>query len=62
MGSLQVNRNGVVNTSLYACFKEELLKTAKFADDEDAEKVIRSMFKEGLIYESKPGFFRRVGS
>ena len=43
-------------------FKEELLKTAKFTDDEDAEKVIRSMFKEGLIYESKPGFFRRVGS
>jgi len=43
-------------------FKEELLKTTKFADDEDAEKVIKSMFKEGLIYESKPGFFRRVGS
>ena len=45
-----------------AYFKEELLKTTKFADDEDAEKVIKSMFKEGLIYESKPGFFRRVGS
>jgi len=43
-------------------FKDELMKTTKFADDEDAEKMIRTMFKEGLIYESKPGFFRRVGS
>jgi len=41
-------------------FKEELLK-AKFTDD-DAEKMIRTMFREGLIYESRSGFFRRVGS
>jgi replicative DNA helicase Mcm len=41
-------------------FKDELLK-AKFTD-EDAEKMIKTMFREGLIYESKPGFFRRVGS
>ncbi|MDV3243790.1 MAG: minichromosome maintenance protein MCM [Nitrososphaerales archaeon] len=41
-------------------FKEELLK-AKFADD-DAEKMIKAMFREGLIYESKPGFFRRVNA
>jgi replicative DNA helicase Mcm len=41
-------------------FKEELLK-ARFTD-EDAEKMIRTISKEGLIYESKPGFFRRVGS
>jgi replicative DNA helicase Mcm len=41
-------------------FKDELLK-AKFTD-EDAEKIIRTMFREGLIYESKPGVFRRVGS
>jgi replicative DNA helicase Mcm len=41
-------------------FKEELLKT-KFSD-EDAEKMIKTMFREGLIYESKPGFFRRVGA
>jgi replicative DNA helicase Mcm len=40
--------------------KEELIK-AKFSD-EDAEKIIRTMFREGLIYESKPGVFRRVGS
>jgi len=41
-------------------FKEELLK-AKFSDD-DAEKMIRTMFREGLIYESKTGFFRRVNA
>ena len=41
-------------------YKEELLK-AKFSD-EDAEKMIKTMFREGLIYESKPGFFRRVNA
>ncbi|MDG6954048.1 MAG: minichromosome maintenance protein MCM [Nitrososphaerota archaeon] len=41
-------------------FKEELVK-AKFSD-EDAEKMIRTMFREGVVYESKPGFIRRLGS
>jgi len=41
-------------------FKEELMK-AKFSD-EDAEKMIRTMFREGMVYESKPGFIRRLGS
>ncbi|MDA4121337.1 MAG: minichromosome maintenance protein MCM [Thaumarchaeota archaeon] len=40
-------------------FKEELIK-AKFAD-EDAEKMIRTMFREGMVYESKPGYIRRLG-
>jgi replicative DNA helicase Mcm len=40
-------------------FKEELVK-ARFSD-EDAEKMIRTMFREGLVYESKPGFIRRLG-
>jgi len=40
-------------------FKEELMK-AKFSD-EDAEKMIRTMFREGMVYESKPGFIRRLG-
>jgi replicative DNA helicase Mcm len=40
-------------------FKEELVK-ARFTD-EDAEKMIRTMFREGLVYESKPGFIRRLG-
>ena len=41
-------------------FKEELVK-AKFSD-EDAEKIIRTMFREGMVYESKPGYLRRLGS
>jgi replicative DNA helicase Mcm len=41
-------------------FKEELLK-AKFSE-EDAEKMIRTMFREGMVYESKPGFIRRLGT
>ena len=41
-------------------FKEELMK-ARFSD-EDAEKMIRTMFREGMVYESKPGFLRRLGS
>ena len=41
-------------------FKEELVK-AKFSD-EDAERMIRTMFREGMVYESKPGFLRRLGS
>ena len=40
-------------------FKEELIKT-KFSE-EDAEKMIRTMFREGMVYESKPGFLRRLG-
>jgi replicative DNA helicase Mcm len=41
-------------------FKEELMK-AKFSE-EDAEKMIRTMFREGMVYESKPGFIRRLGT
>lgn len=41
-------------------FMEELIKTGKFTE-EDANKIIMTMFKEGLIYEAKPGYFRRVG-
>ena len=40
-------------------FKEELVKS-KFSE-EDAEKMIRTMFREGMVYESKPGFLRRLG-
>ena len=40
-------------------FKDELMK-AKFSE-EDAEKMIRTMFREGVVYESKPGFIRRLG-
>jgi replicative DNA helicase Mcm len=40
-------------------FKEELIKE-KFSE-EDAEKMIRTMFREGMVYESKSGFIRRLG-
>ncbi|QQG49479.1 MAG: ATP-binding protein [archaeon] len=40
-------------------FKDELVKS-RFSD-EDAEKMIRTMFREGMVYESKPGFIRRLG-
>jgi replicative DNA helicase Mcm len=40
-------------------FKEKLVK-ASFSD-EDAEKMIRTMFREGMVYEAKPGFIRRLG-
>lgn len=31
------------------------------ASPENAAKLVRTMFREGMIYESKPGFFRRMG-
>ncbi len=40
-------------------FKEELIRS-KFLD-EDAERMIRTMVREGMVYESKPGFLRRLG-
>jgi replicative DNA helicase Mcm len=40
-------------------FKEELL-SAKFTDEE-AEEAIRNAFRVGIIYEAKPGVFKRVG-
>jgi replicative DNA helicase Mcm len=40
-------------------FKEELI-SAKFTDEE-AEEAIRNAFRVGLIYEAKPGVFKRMG-
>jgi replicative DNA helicase Mcm len=40
-------------------FKDELVR-AKFSEEE-AEKMIRTMFREGMVYESKPGYIRRLG-
>jgi replicative DNA helicase Mcm len=42
-------------------FKDELIKTGRLNDDE-ADKIIQGMIREGIIYETKPGFFRRVAS
>jgi len=43
-------------------FKEALLKTKKFAATEEVDKMVAKMFREGFIYESKPGFCRRLGA
>lgn len=42
--------------------REELMKTGRF-NDEDAEKMIQNLIRDGTIYESpKPGFYRRLQS
>jgi hypothetical protein len=38
----------------------ELVKTGKFTQDE-AEKMFQRLFKEGIVYEMRPGFFKTVG-
>ena len=43
-----------------AAFLETLMKKGAFTF-EDANKVIRTMFREGMIYESRPGLIRRLG-
>ena len=41
-------------------FKQELMRTNKFANEDEVDKLIQKITKEGIIFESKPGFFRRV--
>jgi replicative DNA helicase Mcm len=41
-------------------FRQELMKTNKFANEDEVDKLIQKIMKEGIIFESKPGFFRRV--
>jgi intein/homing endonuclease len=41
-------------------FRQELMKTNKFANEDEVDKLIQKITKEGIIFESKPGFFRRV--
>jgi len=41
-------------------FRQELMKTSKFANEDEVDKLILKITKEGIIFESKPGFFRRV--
>jgi DNA replicative helicase MCM subunit Mcm2 (Cdc46/Mcm family) len=40
-------------------FYEELEKTGKFTRDQ-AEKVFQDMWKSGIIYESKPHYFKKA--
>ncbi|HVC26911.1 MAG TPA: LAGLIDADG family homing endonuclease [Nitrososphaerales archaeon] len=41
-------------------FRQELMKTNKFANEDEVDNLIKKITKEGIIFESKPGFFRRV--
>jgi hypothetical protein len=36
------------------------MRTNKFAHEDDVDNFIKRITKEGIIFESKPGFFRRV--
>jgi replicative DNA helicase Mcm len=41
-------------------FRQELMRTNKFANEDEVDKLIQKITKEGIIFESKPGYFRRV--
>ena len=41
-------------------FRQELMRTNKFANEDEIDNLIKKITKEGIIFESKPGFFRRV--
>ena len=40
--------------------RQELMRTNKFANEDEVNKLLQKMTKEGITYEPKPGFFRRV--
>jgi replicative DNA helicase Mcm len=41
-------------------FRDELIKSGRFKADDEADKMIQKLIKEGIIWENKPGFYRRV--
>jgi replicative DNA helicase Mcm len=41
-------------------FRDELLKSGRFKTDDEVDKMIQRLIKEGIIWENKPGFYRRV--
>ncbi len=43
-----------------AVLKQELMATNKFANQDEVEKLVQKLLKEGIIFESRPGFYRRV--
>lgn len=59
------NRTSVEKKKLWSTLAERFANTtgaAKAAAEAEAERTIRTLFREGLIYESKPGWVRRLGS
>ncbi|MGA2664339.1 MAG: LAGLIDADG family homing endonuclease [Nitrososphaerales archaeon] len=41
-------------------FREELVKSGRFKNDDEVDKMIQKLIKEGIIWENRPGFYRRV--
>ncbi len=41
-------------------FRDELVKSGRFKGDDELDKMIQKLIKEGIIWENKPGFYRRV--
>jgi replicative DNA helicase Mcm len=41
-------------------FRDELVKSGRFKGDDEIDKMIQKLIKEGIIWENKPGFYRRV--
>jgi len=41
-------------------FRDELVKTGRFKTDDEVDKMIQKLIKEGIIWENRPGFYRRV--
>ena len=41
-------------------FRDELIKTGRFKTDDEVDKMIQKLIKEGIIWENRPGFYRRV--
>jgi replicative DNA helicase Mcm len=41
-------------------FRDELVKSGRFKNEDEVDKMIQKLIKEGIIWENKPGFYRRV--
>jgi len=40
--------------------RQELMRTNKFANEDELDKLIQQLIKDGVIFEIRPGFYRRV--
>jgi len=40
--------------------RQELMRTNKFPNEDDLETFLKKLIKEGIIFEPRPGFLRRV--
>jgi hypothetical protein len=55
-------RKGVDRLEVKKRLQERLrMSPAMREGDQEADQIIRAMFREGRVYESKPGFIKRLG-